>query len=187
MAETSDFRNGMIIRLDGQLYSIVEFQHVKPGKGGAFVRTKLKHIPEGYVVDKTFRAGEKVEEVRVERREFQYLYNTNDIYYVMDLETYEQVPIQRSLIEEHLPYIKENMNITLLMEDNKPVAVRLPYFVELAVADTEPGIKGDTAQGGTKNAKLETGVKVSVPLFIEKGDILKIDTRDGSYIERVRK
>ncbi len=177
----------MILRLDDDLFSIVEFQHVKPGKGGAFVRTKLKHIPEGYVVDKTFRAGEKVEEVRVDRREFQYLYNTNDLYYLMDTETYEQIPLSRSLIEEVLPYIKENMIITVLMEEDKPVAVRLPYFVELEVRETEPGIKGDTAQGGSKNAVLETGTSVSVPLFIEKGDVLKIDTRDGSYIERVKK
>lgn len=185
MADTSDFRNGLIIKLEGKLYSIVEFLHVKPGKGGAFVRTKLKQIPEGSVIDKTFRAGEKVEEVRVERRDYQYLYNSGELYYMMDMETYEQIPIQGSLVEDSLPYLKENMNVTLLMDGDKPIAVEIPLFVELEVAETEPGVRGDTAQGGSKSAKLETGAIVSVPLFIEIGDILKIDTRTGRYIERV--
>jgi len=171
--------------MEGKLYSIVEFLHVKPGKGGAFVRTKLKKIPEGSVIDKTFRAGEKVEEVRVERREYQYLYNSGDLYYMMDMETYEQIPIPRSLVEDSLPYLKENMNVTFLMDGDKPIAVEIPLFVELEVAETEPGVRGDTAQGGSKSAKLETGAVVSVPLFIEIGDTLKIDTRNGRYIERV--
>ena len=185
MADTSNFRNGLIIKMEGKLYSIVEFLHVKPGKGGAFVRTKLKKIPEGSVIDKTFRAGEKVEEVRVERREYQYLYNSGDLYYMMDMETYEQIPIPRSLVEDSLPYLKENMNVTFLMDGDKPIAVEIPLFVELEVAETEPGVRGDTAQGGSKSAKLETGAVVSVPLFIEIGDTLKIDTRNGRYIERV--
>lgn len=185
MADTSDFRNGLIIKLENRLYSIVEFQHVKPGKGGAFVRTKLKQIPEGSVIDKTFRAGERVEEVRVERRNFQYLYKTDELYYMMDGETYEQIPLQGSLIEDALPYLKEGMNISVLMDGDRPIAVELPLFVELAVAETEPGLRGDTAQGGSKSAKLETGAVVSVPLFIEIGDVLKIDTRTGRYIERV--
>jgi len=175
----------MILKVDGQLYSIAEFQHVKPGKGGAFVRTKLKHIPDGYVVDKTFRAGEKIEEVRVERRTYQYLYNTESIYYLMDAETYEQILLPRSLVEDSLPYLKENANVTVLMEGEKPIAIELPLFVELEVAETEPGVRGDTAQGGAKSAKLETGAVISVPLFIEVGDVLKVDTRTGRYIERI--
>ena len=184
MADTSDFRNGLIIKLEGRLYTIVEFQHVKPGKGGAFVRTKLKQIPDGYVIDKTFRAGEKVEEVRVERRSYQYLYMNDDLYYLMDVETYNQVPVSKGLVEDSLPYLKEGMKVSVLMNGDKPIAVELPLFVELAVAETEPGVRGDTAQGGSKSAKLETGAVVSVPLFIEVGDILKIDTRNGRYIER---
>ncbi len=185
MADTGDFRNGMIIKLDGKLFGIVEFQHVKPGKGGAFVRTKLKQIPEGYVVDKTFRAGERVEKVRVEKRKYQYLYNSGELYYMMETETYEQVPIPKSLIEDLLPYLKESMTVHLLMNGDSPIAVELPTFVELAVVETEPGIRGDTAQGGSKNARLESGAVVSVPLFIGVGDVLKIDTRNGRYIERV--
>ena len=175
----------MIMKVDGELYSIAEFQHVKPGKGGAFVRTKLKHIPDGYVVDKTFRAGEKIEEVRVERRTYQYLYNTEAIYYLMDAETYEQILLPRSLVENSLPYLKENANVTVLMDGEKPIAIELPLFAELEVAETEPGVRGDTAQGGTKSAKLETGAVISVPLFIEVGDVLKVDTRTGRYIERI--
>ncbi len=175
----------MILKIDGELYSIVEFLHVKPGKGGAFVRTKLKHIPDGYVIDKTFRAGEKVEDVRVERRPFQYLYNTEDLYYMMDLETYEQIPLPKSILEDSLLYLKENMNLTVLMDGDKPVAIEIPTFVELEVTETEPGVRGDTAQGGSKNATLETGAIISVPLFIEIGDVVKVDTRTGKYIERV--
>jgi elongation factor P len=184
LADTSDFRNGLIIKLEGQLYTIVEFQHVKPGKGGAFVRTKLKQIPDGYVIDKTFRAGEKVEEIRVERRSYQYLYTNDDLYYLMDAETYDQIPVSEELVEDALPYLTEGMNVSVLMNGDKPIAVELPLFVELAVAETEPGVRGDTAQGGSKSAKLETGAVVSVPLFIEVGDMLKIDTRTGRYIER---
>lgn len=184
MADTSDFRNGLIIKIEDRLYAIVEFQHVKPGKGGAFVRTKLKQIPDGYVIDKTFRAGEKVNEVRVERRSYQYLYTNDDLYYLMDAETYDQIPISKGLVEDALPYLKEGMKVSVLMNGDKPIAVELPLFVELAVAETEPGVRGDTAQGGSKSAKLETGAVVSVPLFIEVGDMLKIDTRTGRYIER---
>jgi len=185
LADTSNFRNGLVMRLDGKLYSIVEFQHVKPGKGPAFVRTKLKEIPDGAVVDKTFRSGEKIEEVRVEKHKYQFLYEKNDLYNVMDLETYAQIYLPKSLLEKELPYLKENLEISILFDDTDPIAVELPIFVELKVSETEPGLKGDTAQGGSKNATLETGLTVSVPLFIEEGDTLKIDTRSGKYIERV--
>ena len=185
MADTSDFRNGLIMRLDGKLYAIVEFQHVKPGKGGAFVRTKLKQIPEGFVVDKTFRAGEKIEEVRVERHTYQYLYSSDDLYYVMHKETYEQIPLPKSLLEDALGYLKENTDISVLMTDDKPIAVEMPNFVELAVAQTDPGLRGDTAQGGSKSATLETGAEIAVPLFLETGTKVKVDTRDGSYLGRV--
>lgn len=171
--------------MDDQLYAIVEFQHVKPGKGGAFVRTKLKKIPEGSVVDKTFRAGEKVTTVRVDRHTYQYLYRSDDLFYVMDTETYEQYPLAQGLLEDLLPYLKESMEISVLLDGETPIAVELPNFVELEVAETDPGLRGDTAQGGSKPAVLETGATVSVPLFIETGDKLKIDTRTGKYIERV--
>ncbi len=185
MADTSNFRNGMIIKLEKRLYSIIEFQHVKPGKGGAFVRTRLRLIPDGSVVDKTFRAGERVEEVRVERQTFQYLYRAEGLYYMMNAETFDQIPLPGKLMEDALPYLKEGMNVTVLMDGTNPIAVELPLFVELAVRETEPGLRGDTAQGGSKSATLETGAVVTVPLFIEIGDVLKIDTRTGRYIERV--
>ncbi len=173
------------MRMGEQLYSIVEFQHVKPGKGPAFVRTKLKKIPEGAVIDKTFRSGEKIEEVRIVRQKYQYLYNADDFYYMMDVETYEQIPLLKELLKDVIPYLKENTEISVLMDGTNPLAVELPTFVELAVAETEPGVRGDTAQGGSKSAKLETGAVVTVPLFIEVGDILKVDTRTGRYMERV--
>ena len=185
MADTSDFRNGLIMRMAGQLYAIVEFQHVKPGKGGAFVRTKLKKIPEGAVIDKTFRAGEKIDQVRVERHTYQYLYRNDDLYYVMDLETYDQFPLAKELLKDLFLYLKESMEISVLLDGETPIAAELPTFVELEVAETEPGLRGDTAQGGSKPAKLETGATVTVPLFIEQGDVLKIDTRTGKYVERV--
>ncbi len=184
MADTSNFRNGLIMRIDDQLYSIVEFQHVKPGKGAAFVRTKLKKIPEGAVIEKTFRAGEKVEEVRVDRNTYQYLYSSDGLYYMMDTETYEQIPLAGELVKDIIPYLKENTAVTVLMDDATPLSVELPTFVELAVKETDPGLRGDTAQGGSKPATLETGAVVSVPLFIEVGDVLKVDTRTGRYIER---
>ncbi|MGM0484267.1 MAG: elongation factor P [Candidatus Krumholzibacteriota bacterium] len=186
MADTSDFRNGMVMRLDGKLYSIIEFMHVKPGKGGAFVRTKLKEIPDGSVIDKTFRSGEKVEEVRVERRKHQFLYEKNGLYNMMDLKNYSQITLPESLLEDDLDYLKENMELDILFDGDTPIEVKLPIFVELEVAGAEPGVKGNTAQGGSKNVVLETGAEIDVPLFIEKGDLLKIDTRNGEYIERIQ-
>ncbi|MCD6380623.1 elongation factor P [bacterium] len=185
MTDTSNFRNGLVMRLEGKLYSIVEFQHVKPGKGPAFVRTKIKKIPGGAVIEKTFRAGEKIEEVRVEKHKFQFLYEKNDLYNVMNVETYAQIALPHSLLEDQLPFLKENLEILILFDDTEPIAVDFPIFVELEVIETEPGFKGDTAQGGSKSATLETGFVVNVPLFIELGDILKIDTRSGKYVERV--
>ncbi len=186
MADTSNFRNGLVMRLEGKLYSIIEFQHVKPGKGPAFVRTKIKKMPDGAVIDKTFRAGEKIEEVRVERHKYQFLYEKNGLYNVMNVESYTQTTLPRALLENQLPYLKENLEISILFDNQDPIAVDLPIFVELRVAETEPGLKGDTAQGGSKNATLETGLVVNVPLFIGQGDILKIDTRSGKYIERAK-
>jgi len=175
----------MILKLDGKLYGIVEFQHVKVQQRRPIVRTRLKQVPEGYVLEKTFMAGDKVEEVRIERRQCQYLYTTGDLYYLMDLETYEQFPVSKSIVATVLPYLVENMSVTLLADGDKPIAVELPLFVELAVKETEPGIRGDTAQGGSKSATLETGTVINVPLFIEIGTVIRIDTRTGRYIERV--
>ncbi|NLP37961.1 MAG: elongation factor P [Firmicutes bacterium] len=185
MISTSDFRTGLTIELDGEVYIIVDFQHVKPGKGSAFVRTKLKNAKTGATTERTFRAGEKVEQAMVERREMQYLYNSGDEYYVMDNETYEQIALTKDQLGDNIKYMKENMDITVLMYQGKVFGVELPYFVELIVAETEPGIKGDTASGGSKPATLETGLVVQVPFFINAGDVLRIDTRTGEYIERV--
>lgn len=186
MASTADFRNGMVLLLDGELYAIAYFQHVKPGKGGAFVRTKLKNVLSGAVIEKTFRAGEKVEEVRLVRRPVHYSYTDSHFYYFMDEETYEQIPLPAETIgDDQLAYLKENMVCEALTRDGQPISVELPYFVELEVTETEPGVRGDTAQGGTKPAKLETGAIVQVPLFIEIGDVIKVDRREAKYLERV--
>ncbi len=186
MASTADFRNGMVIELDDSLFTITYFQHVKPGKGGAFVRTKLKNVLTGSVIEKTFRAGEKVDEVRLVRRPVQYSYTDGQFYYFMDQETYEQIPLPAATIgDDQLDYLKENMICEALARNGDPISVELPFFVELAVAETEPGVRGDTAQGGTKPAKLETGAVVQVPLFIETGDVIKVDRRENKYLERV--
>ena len=186
MATTSDFRNGMTLVLDGEIWTIVEFQHVNPGKGGAFVRTKLKNLQTGRVIDRTFRSGEKVEDVRVERKSMQYLYQSEGHYVFMDNETYEQVSISDDMIGDKKLFLKEGQVVDVLFDGETPVGVELPFFVELAVTKTEPGVRGDTASGGSKPATLETGAVIQVPLFIEEGDILKVDTRTGEYIERVR-
>lgn len=186
MASTADFRNGMTIEHEGELFSITYFQHVKPGKGGAFVRTKLKNVLTGAVIEKTFRAGEKVDEVRLVRRPVQYSYTDGQFYYFMDNETYEQIPLPAQTIgDDQLVYLKENMVCEALTRDGEPISVEVPFFVELEVSDTEPGVKGDTAQGGTKRAKLETGAVVQVPLFIDVGDVIKVDRRENKYLERV--
>jgi elongation factor P len=185
MADTSDFRNGLIMNIGGEYWVIKEFLHVKPGKGGAFVRTKIKNLLTGQVKDQTFRAGEKIKEVRVVRQSYQYLYNTGDIYYMMDKQTYEQVELSASMVEDSKDYMKENVDVDILMEDGKPLVIELPTTVDLEVRETDPGVRGDTAQGGSKPATMETGLVVQVPLFIEKGDVLRVDTRTGKYITRV--
>ena len=186
MASTADFRNGMVLQIDGDLWTITYFQHVKPGKGGAFVRTKLKNVLSGSVVDKTYRAGEKVVDVRLERRPVNYSYTDGQLYYFMDANTFEMFPLARDVIgDAQLQYLKENMECEGLVHDEKVIAVDLPQFVELAVTDTDPGVRGDTAQGGTKPATLETGAVVQVPLFIEIGDVLKVDRTEDKYLTRV--
>ena len=186
MASTADFRNGMVINIDGALWAIVYFQHVKPGKGGAFVRTKLKNVLTGQVVEKTYRSGEKVDDVRLERRPVNYSYTDGLIYYFMDANTFEMIPISGDLIgEDQLKYLKENMACEGLVHDGKVISVELPNFVELEITKTEPGVRGDTAQGGTKPATLETGAIVQVPLFLNEGDVIKVDRREDKYLTRV--
>jgi elongation factor P len=176
----------MVLQIDGDLWTITYFQHVKPGKGGAFVRTKLKNVLSGSVVDKTYRAGEKVVDVRLERRPVNYSYSDGQLYYFMDANTFEMFPLARDVIgDAQLQYLKENMECEGLVHDETVIAVDLPQFVELAVTDTDPGVRGDTAQGGTKPATLETGAVVQVPLFIEIGDVLKVDRTEDKYLTRV--
>jgi len=186
MASTADFRNGMVIEIDGDLWAISYFQHVKPGKGGAFVRTKLKNVLTGAVVDRTYRAGEKVNDVRLERRPVNYSYTDGDLYYFMDANTYDLTPIASDLLgEDQLKYLKENMECEGLVHDGTVISVELPQFVELAVTQTDPGLRGDTAQGASKPATLETGAIIQVPLFVEEGDVLKIDRKEDKYLSRV--
>jgi elongation factor P len=188
VASTADFRNGMTLQLDGTLYTITYFQHVKPGKGGAFVRTKLKNVLTGAVIEKTFRAGEKVDEVRLERRPVQYSYTDGQYYYFMDQQTFEMIPLTEGVIgEDQLLYLKENMECEGLLHNEKTISVELPYFVELKIVQTDPGVRGDTAQGGTKPAKLETGAVVQVPLFLNEGEVIRVDRREDKYIERANR
>jgi elongation factor P len=182
---TNQFKNGMCIEYDGKRWIIVEFQHVKPGKGGAFVRTKLKELKTGKVVDVTFNAGAKVDDVRMETKRMQYLYNDGGSFHFMDTGTYEQVELGADFVGDTAKWLKENDEVEILTADGEYMGVEPPMFVELLVVDTEPGFKGDTVQGGTKAATLETGAVVQVPMFVETGDRLKIDTRDGRYVTRV--
>jgi elongation factor P len=184
---TADFRKGLKIELDGKPFIIVDFQHVKPGKGGAFVRTKLKNLMTGAVIDRTFRSGEKVDRPNLEEKNMQYLYRDSDGFHFMDTDTYEQVFITKDNVGDSSNFLSENMQLTVLYHDNEPISLELPTFVMLSIESTEPGVKGDTASGGTKPAKLVTGLVVQVPLFVNEGDVLKIDTRTGEYIERVSK
>ncbi len=184
MISTNDFKTGLTIEVDGDVYSVVEFQHVKPGKGAAFVRTKLKNVRTGGVIERKFNAGEKVPKARVERREMDYLYKDGELYVVMDRETYEQISLTAEQIGDGVKWLKETMTLGVLFYNGQVIGVDLPFTVQLVVAETEPGIKGDTATGGTKNATLETGAVVQVPLFVNEGDILIIDTRTGYYVQR---
>ncbi|MGI5822360.1 MAG: elongation factor P [Dethiobacteria bacterium] len=185
MISSNDFHTGLTIELEGNIFTVVEFQHVKPGKGSAFVRSRLKNMRSGAVVEKTFRAGEKVPRAIIERKEMEYLYNTGEEYIFMDTESYEQLSLDRRQVEDSINYLKENLRLQVLFYKNEVIGLELPHFVELKVAETDPSFKGDTAAGGGKPAKLETGLVVQVPFFISEGDLLKIDTRDGTYIERV--
>lgn len=184
MISSNDFRTGVTIELDGGVWQVVDFQHVKPGKGAAFVRAKLKNAKTGAVVERTFNAGEKVPKAHVDRRDMQYLYESDGQYNFMDNETYEQIVLTPEQLGDGTKFLKENMTIGVMFFQNAVIGVELPYSVELRVVETDPGIRGDTATGGKKPAKLETGYVVSVPLFINEGDLLRIDTRSGDYIER---
>jgi elongation factor P len=181
---TNQFKNGMHVELDGQVWRIVEFQHVKPGKGGAFVRTKLKSLESGAVVERTFRAGEKMPRVRTETKNVQYLYDSGDEVVFMDEGTYEQISLPRADVSDELDYLQPAQTVQLLTVDERPAGLQLPAAVELAVAETEPGVRGDTVSNVTKPAKLETGAVVQVPLFVNVGDRIKVDTRERRYISR---
>jgi len=185
MIVAGDFKNGTTFEMDGQVWQVVEFQHVKPGKGAAFVRTKIKNIVTGNVLERTFNPTEKVPRAHIETKEMQYLYNDGNLYYFMDTETYEQIPLNRDQVEDAMKYIKENMFATIKFYKGAPFAVEPPNFVELTVVDTEPGVRGDTVTGGSKPATLETGAVIQVPLFVNTGDVIRIDTRTDEYIERV--
>ena len=182
---TNQFKNGMCIVYSDKMWIIVDFQHVKPGKGGAFVRTKLKELKTGRVVDVTFRAGEKLDDVRIETRRLQYLYGDGAAYHFMDTASYEQFELTADFVGDAAKWLKENDEVQVMYAGDEAIGVEPPMFVELSVTETDPGFKGDTVQGGTKPATLETGAVVQVPMFVETGDSLKIDTRDGSYITRV--
>jgi len=184
---TTEFRNGLKIEIDGEPYVIVEFQHVKPGKGGAFVRTKFKSLKSGNVTDKTFRAGEKVDVPNLEEKTMQYLYAADKDRVFMDTSTYEQVSMNEKQLGDSINYLKENMEIKVLYHKGQPINIDVPMFVELAIAKTDPGVRGDTASGGSKPATLESGAVIKVPLYLNEGDVIKVDTRTGTFIERVKK
>ena len=185
MISASDFRNGITIEYDGNVFQIIEFQHVKPGKGAAFVRTKLKNIKSGGVVEKTFRPTEKCPQARIDRKEMQYLYADGDLYNFMDTENYDQVALNKETIGDALKFVKENEMVKVCSHNGSVFAIEPPLFVELEITNTEPGFKGDTATGATKPAIVETGAQVMVPLFVEQGEKIKIDTRTGEYLSRV--
>ncbi len=185
MISAGDFRNGITIEFEGNVYQIIEFQHVKPGKGAAFVRTKLKNIINGGVVEKTFRPTEKCPQARIDRKEMQYLYADGDLYNFMDTETYDQIALNADTVGDALKFVKENEMVKICSYNGNVFAIEPPLFVELAITDTEPGFKGDTATGATKPAIVETGAKVNVPLFVDQGEVIKIDTRTGEYLSRV--
>ena len=185
MISAGDFRNGVTFEMDGSIFQVIEFLHVKPGKGAAFVRTKLKNIVTGATIEKTFNPTDKMPKAHIERKDMQYLYNDGSLYYFMDLENYEQIPLGNDIIGDSFKFIKENEIVKLLSHKGNVFGVEPPNFVELEVIETEPGFKGDTATGATKPATVETGATIKVPLFVDKGDVIRIDTRIGEYMERV--
>ncbi|MBD2847279.1 elongation factor P [Paenibacillus sp. IB182496] len=184
MISVNDFKTGLTVEVDGDIFTVLEFQHVKPGKGAAFVRSKLKNLRNGNTVEKTFRAGETIGRAMIENREVQYLYNSGNDYTFMDNESYDQFELSKKQLEWEINFLKENMNVNIASYQGEIIGITIPNSVELKVVETEPGIKGNTATGATKNAQLETGLNVQVPLFINEGDVLLIDTREGKYISR---
>ncbi|BDZ50676.1 elongation factor P [Frondihabitans sucicola] len=185
MATTNDIKNGAVLNIDGQLWNVIEFQHVKPGKGGAFVRTKMKNVMSGKVVDRTFNAGTKIDFANVDRREYTYLYAEADGYVFMDTTDYDQINIPATVVGDAKNFMLENQNVQVALHDGDPLYIELPASVVLLVTYTEPGLQGDRSTGGTKNATVETGYEIQVPLFLENGTKVKVDTRDGSYLGRV--
>ena len=185
MVTAGDFRKGMTVEIDGQVWMFVDFLHVKPGKGAAFVRTKLKNVMTGNVLERTFNPSDKFPRAMIERKTMEYLYSDGGLYYFMDMETYEQLPLNESLVEDALPFIKENMQVTIQFYNGAAFSVEAPNFVELEVTETDPNFKGDTATGGNKPAVLETGARIMVPMFVNVGDRVRVDTRTSEYMERV--
>jgi elongation factor P len=186
MASTADFRNGFTFKIEGDIWSILEFQHVKMGRAGAIVRTKIKNLKTGRVLDKTFRSGEKVDDVMVQRKPMQFLYKDSDNFVFMDQETYEQLYVSSAIVGNGEKFLKEGEVVSIALHDETPVYMEMPVAVELQITQTDPGLKGDTASGGGKPATLETGAVVSVPLFLSEGDVIKVDTRSGAYLERAK-
>jgi elongation factor P len=186
MASTSEFKNGLTIELDNDVYQIIEFQHVKPGKGGAFVRTRIRKMSTGQVIDKTFRAGESIEIARVERKTLQFLYHTGEDYVFMDNETYDQITLMEDQIGPQVKFLKDNSDVMVISHNERILGVELPDTIDVEVVQTDPGLKGDTASGGSKPATIETGAVITVPLFINEGDRIRVDTRSAKYIERVK-
>jgi elongation factor P len=185
MASTADIKNGVVLNMDGQLWTVIDFQHVKPGKGGAFVRTKVKNVMSGKVVDRTFNAGAKIETEVVDRADYQYLYADGENYVFMDVDNYDQITVSAAQVGDAVNFMLENQNVTIALHNGNPLYVELPASVVLEITYTEPGLQGDRSTGGTKPATVETGYQIQVPLFVEQGTKVKVDTRDGSYIGRV--
>jgi elongation factor P len=186
LISTAEFKNGAKIEIEGEPFIIVEFQHVKPGKGGAFVRTKLKSLKSGNIMDRTYRSGEKLDTPNLEEKTMQYLYATGEEYHFMDTETYEQISLSAAQLGDSVKWLKENMNLQMLYHNGNPINIEVPMFLELKVVQTDPGVRGDTASGGKKPATLETGAIVMVPLYLEEGEVIKVDTRTNEYLERVK-
>jgi len=185
MASTADIKNGVVLNIDGQLWAVIEFQHVKPGKGGAFVRTKMKNVVSGKTVDRTFNAGAKIETENVDRQDFQYLYADGDSYVFMDVSDYDQIHVPSTVVGDAVNFMLENQNVTIALHNGNPLYVELPASVVLEITYTEPGLQGDRSTGGTKNATVETGYQIQVPLFLKQGTKVKVDTRTGDYLGRV--